>query len=185
MIRILACIFTVLPLVVFAATPQDTTNRLGEVTVSAYFAEQPLLRLSASAGVVGQQVLANQRGVSLLPAVNTVPGVRMVERCPGSYRLSLRRSLLRAPLGVRNVKVYLDEIPLTDAGGNTYLNLLDAGSLHHIEILKGPDGSLFGANSGGVVLLRPYGGSEGERANTSTLRLSGGTYGMFHQQLSA
>lgn len=185
MIRFLACVFIVLPLGLSAATPQDTTNRLEEVTVSAYFTEQPILRLTTSAGVVGQQVLANQSGVSLLPAINTVPGVRMEERSPGSYRLSLRGSSLRSPFGVRNVKVYLGEIPLTDAGGNTYLNLLDAGSLHHIEILKGPDGSLFGANSGGVVLLRPYGGSEGERANTATLRLSGGTYGMFHQQLSA
>lgn len=185
MIRILACIFTALPLVTVAAIPQDTTNHLEEVTVSAYFTEQSLLRLTASAGVVGQQVLASQSGVSLLPAVNTVPGVRMEERSPGSYRLSLRGSLLRSPFGVRNVKVYLDEIPLTDAGGNTYLNLLDAGSLHSIEVLKGPDGSLFGANSGGVVLLRPYDVRPGVPARAATLRFSGGSYGMFHQQLSA
>src|SRR5690606_38842020 len=111
--------------------------------------------------------------------------VRMEDRSPSSFRLSLRCSLLRYPFGVRNVKVYLDEIPLTDAGGNTYFNLLDAGSVSSIEILKGPDGSLFGANSGGVVLLRPQGSLAGDPARSATLRLSGGTYGMFHQQLSA
>ena len=185
MIRILAYIFTVLPLGALAGAQQDTTNHLEEVTVSAYFTEQPLLRLTTSAGVIGQSVLANQSGGSLLPALNTVPGVRMEERSPGSYRLSLRGSLLRSPFGVRNVKVYFDEIPLTDAGGNTYFNLLDAGSLSRIEILKGPDGSLFGANSGGVVLLRPHGSLTGDTSPSATLRLSGGTYGLFHQQLAA
>src|SRR5690554_1287767 len=157
MIRALACLFAVVPLGVLAGLPRDTTNYLQEVTVRAYFVEQPLLRLTTSAGVVGRTALAYQGGTTLLPAINTVPGVRMEERSPGSYRLSLRGSLLRSPFGVRNVKVYLDEIPLTDAGGNTYFNMLDAGSVDGIDILKGPDGSLFGANSGGVVLLRPHG----------------------------
>lgn len=183
--RILAYIFAVVPLGLLAGVPQDTTNHLEEVTVSAYFSEQPLLRLTASAGVVGQSALANQPGVTLLPALNAVPGVRMEERSPGSYRLSVRGSLLRSPFGVRNVKVYLDEIPLTDAGGNTYFNLPDAGSLSSIEILKGPDGSLFGANSGGVVLLRPQGSTAGDTAPSAALQLSSGTYGLFHQQLTA
>lgn len=184
MLRVLTYIFMLVPLGAFANMQRDTTNYLEEVTVSAYFAEQPLLRLTASAAVVGPSALANQSGSSLLPAINAVPGVRMEERSPGSYRLSLRGSLLRSPFGVRNVKVYLDEIPLTDAGGNTYFNSLDAGSVNSIEILKGPDGSLFGANSGGVVRLRPH-GMGGDTAQTASLRLSGGTYGLFHQQLAA
>src|SRR3982750_1058709 len=98
-----------------------------------------------------------QHAASLIPAFNAVAGVRMEERSPGSYRLSLRGSLLRSPFGVRDVKVYFDEIPLSDAGGNTYLNALDINSIRSVEVLKGPDGSLFGANSGGVVILRPTG----------------------------
>ncbi len=183
--RILTYMLALVPLGAFPNIQRDTTNYLEEVMVSAYFTEQPLLRLTASAGVVGQSALANQPGATLLPALNAVPGVRMEERSPGSYRLSLRGSLLRSPFGVRNVKVYLDEIPLTDAGGNTYFNLLDAGSLASIEVLKGPDGSLFGANSGGVVLLRPHGGLAADTSPAAALRLSGGTYGLFHQQVSA
>ncbi|WP_257667090.1 TonB-dependent receptor [Parapedobacter tibetensis] len=167
-------------------SPQDTTHQdithLEEVMVRAYFAEQPLLRLTASAGIISNTTLHHQSGTTLLPAINTIPGVRMEERSPGSYRLSLRGSLLRSPFGVRNVKVYLDEIPLTDAGGNTYLNILDAGSVGDIEVLKGPDGSIFGANSGGVVLIRPAGLSG--KSNTGSLRFSGGSYGLFHQQLA-
>src|SRR5690606_35200430 len=76
----------------------------------------------------------------------------------------------------RNVKMYLGDIPLTDAGGNTYLNLLDPGAVSGMEVLKGPDGSLFGANSGGVVILRPA------DPDPTEIRIQGGSYGLLHQQ---
>ncbi len=161
----------------------DSSEVLQEVTVNAYFSKQPLLRVTTSAAAIGRSLLAKQSGTTLLPALNTVPGIRMEERSPGSYRLSVRGSLLRSPFGVRNVKIYFDEIPLTDAGGNTYLNALDAGSLDGLGILKGPDGSLYGANSGGVVLLQPYGMEAA--LNSGQFRLSSGSYGLLHQQASA
>src|SRR5690606_19359981 len=91
--------------------------------------------------------------------------------------------LLRSPFGVRNVKVYYDEIPLTDAGGNTYLNSIDAGSISEVSILKGPDGGLFGANSGGVVLLAPQG--KGYHQDNVKGSITAGSYGLFHEQVSA
>ncbi len=163
--------------------PIDSAEALQEVTVNAYFSKQPLLRVTTSAAAISRSLLAKQSGITLLPALNTVPGIRMEERSPGSYRLSVRGSLLRSPFGVRNVKIYFDEIPLTDAGGNTYLNALDAGSLDGIGILKGPDGSLYGANSGGVLLLQPYGMEA--RENSGQFRLSSGSYGLFHEQVAA
>jgi len=107
----------------------------------------------------------------------------MEERSPGSYRLSIRGSLLRSPFGIRNVKVYMDEFPLTDAGGNTYLNSLDVGSIYNIEVLKGPDGSLFGANSGGVVLINPV--DKGADSTWASATLNSGSYGLFQERVSA
>jgi iron complex outermembrane recepter protein len=123
------------------------------VEIKAYFSNSVLLRSPGSVAVVDSAQLSNHHQQSLLPAMNTVPGVRMEERSPGSYRLSLRGSLLRSPFGVRNVKIYLEDFPLTDAGGNTYINLIDPSVVQRIEVMKGPDGSLFGANSGGVVRI--------------------------------
>jgi iron complex outermembrane receptor protein len=76
----------------------------------------------------------------------------------------------------------LDELPLTDAGGNTYLNLIDINSIHNIEVLKGPDGSLFGANSGGVLLLNPV----DKRADSSwaSAGISSGSYGLFQEKIA-
>jgi iron complex outermembrane receptor protein len=159
----------------------DTVRQLKPVTIKAYLSEQPVLSVPASVSVLGAAQLKLQPDNSFVSALNTVPGVRAEERSPGSYRLSIRGSLLRSPFGVRDVKIYFDEIPLTDAGGNTYLNTVDVGNIRHIEILKGPDGSLFGANSGGVVLLSPVNRTD---SNYLSAGINGGSYGLFHEKVS-
>src|SRR5690606_40725816 len=123
--------------------------------------------------VTGVQTCALPISISLTSAINTVSGIRMEERSPGSYRLAMRGSLIRSPFGVRNTKVYMDEMPLTDAGGNTYFNLLDPNAIAAVQVIKGPDGSLFGANSGGVIRITPAGFDS--NANRLNFQLAGGS----------
>jgi iron complex outermembrane receptor protein len=162
----------------FAQSTPDTTKTLKEVVIRPYFSSQPLMRATGAIGLIDAQTLQQQSSTSLLPAVNTTPGVRMEERSPGSYRLSIRGSLLRSPFGIRNVKIYFDEFPLTDAGGNSYLNALDVSALGQIQILKGPQSSIYGANSGGVVLLQS---GNNIQMPTASLKLEGGSFGSFHE----
>ncbi|MEP7264799.1 MAG: TonB-dependent receptor [Bacteroidota bacterium] len=150
----------------FPVFSQDTLI-LNEVHIDAYFEPRPLLRLPSSAAIIDSALLKNQVTTSLVSSVNTVSGVRMEERSPGSYRVSIRGSLLRSPFGIRNVKLYIDDFPLTDAGGNTYLNIIDPSAIKSMEILKGPDGSLFGANSGGVVSLKTFNDGDSTIADAS------------------
>ncbi len=130
---------------------------LQEVVVHAYDENRKLAETPASIGVLTSALLNRFSNTSLVPAVNSIPGVRMEERSPGSYRLSFRGSTLRSPFGVRNVKVYLDGIPFTDPGGNTYLNQLSFFNVQSLEIIKGPAGSLYGAGTGGAILIRTIG----------------------------
>ncbi|KUG09824.1 TonB-dependent receptor family protein [Solirubrum puertoriconensis] len=136
--------------------PADTTRRsvaLPEATVIGYGQRLPLRRTAAGVGVVDEQVIRRFNEVSLTQAVNTLPGVRLEERATASYRISVRGSTIRSPFGVRNVKVYYNDIPFTEASGSTPLNLLDPANLGRIEVIKGPAGSVYGAGTGGVVLL--------------------------------
>lgn len=157
----------------------DTIFKLKEIEIKAYFTPQPLIYSPSSAFIVDKSLIKQQSGNSFLPAINVVPGVRMEERSPGSYRLSIRGSLLRSPFGVRNVKIYMDQFPLTDASGFTYLNALDVNTINAIEVLKGPDGSLFGANSGGVVLFDLFG--QNSDSTDTRISLNTGSYGLFHE----
>jgi iron complex outermembrane receptor protein len=132
---------------------KDSTTLLSEVIVKAYAYNRPALEIPAAIGFIDSKLLNRFNNTNLLPAVNTIPGVRFEERSPGSYRLSIRGSSLRSPFGIRNVKMYWNGLPLTDGGGNTYLNLIDFDAVDKLEIIKGPGASLYGAGTGGVVLL--------------------------------
>ncbi|WP_246474834.1 TonB-dependent receptor plug domain-containing protein [Pedobacter roseus] len=122
----------------------DSTKKLEDVTVKGYYNRQPLLRSVSAVSLIDSNLIRNQQSSSLVSTLNATPGVRMEERSPGSYRLSLRGSLLRSPFGIRNIKIYVDDFPLTDAGGNTYLNALDVAAVGTMEIYKGPEASIFG-----------------------------------------
>lgn len=174
------CLLFFLSVSAFSFSQKDSVL-LNEVIISSYLGDRPVLRLPASVALIDSSQFSKQSGQSLVPVLNTVPGVRMEERSPGSYRLSIRGSLIRSPFGIRNTKIYIDEFPLSNAGGDSYLNLLDLHSINSIEVLKGPDGSLFGANSGGVVRLNPY----DKVSDTSYVRigLGAGSYGMFQQNI--
>ncbi|MFT3825748.1 MAG: TonB-dependent receptor plug domain-containing protein [Chitinophagaceae bacterium] len=144
------CFCTVLT---YAQTTGDTSKSLPQVTIQAFGQNRQLKEVSGAINIISANELERFSNTSLLPAVNTTPGVRMEERSPGSYRLNVRGTSLRSPFGVRNVKVYWNGIPFTDPGGNTYLNQLGFSNVHSLEIIKGPAGSLYGAGTGGVVLL--------------------------------
>lgn len=158
----------------------DTTI-LEPVTVTAFGGAINWKDAPATVSLIQKTALQRLDNTAIVPVLNTVPGVRMEERSPGSYRLSIRGSLLRSPFGIRNIKVYWNDMPLTDAGGNTYLNLVDISQLTSIEIAKGPASSMYGANTGGVVLLHsdPSVFQKKFSANIET-----GSYDLFNEQLT-
>ncbi|WP_121355162.1 TonB-dependent receptor [Flavisolibacter nicotianae] len=161
--------------VAFCQEADTTKNPLSTVEVKAYGQARKLKDVPAAVGFVNQQTLNRFGSASVVQAVNTVAGVRMEERSPGSYRFNIRGSSLRSPFGVRNVKVYVNDIPFTDPGGNTYLNGLGYYNVGSIEILKGPGSSLYGAGTGGVLLIEST--TAGERANLSG-EYSAGSFGL-------
>ena len=154
---------------------RDTIRSLNkDVTVYAYGQRTTLINTAAAVSVLDKNALQRAEPISFVAAVNTVPGVKMDERSPGSYRISIRGNLLRSTFGVRNVKVYLNGLPYTDASGNTYFNQLAINSIDNMEIIKGPGGSMYGAGTGGVMLLV----NDPEQPR-STIQVVGGSYGLF------
>ena len=148
-------VFLLLGNSVFAQTTTgvDSSQLLENIIIKAYDQNRSLIDVAAPVSVTGQAQLNRFGNMSILPALNITPGVSMEERSPGSYRLNIRGSSLRSPFGVRDVKIYLNDIPLTDPTGNTYLNQLSFYNFNSIEIIKGPASSLYGAGIGGAMLI--------------------------------
>lgn len=141
----------------YAQNPEtDSVTVLEGVTIQAFEQHRSLQRSTASVAIITPKEIDRSSKTSLVPALNAIPGVRMEERSPGSYRINIRGSSLRSPFGIRNVKVYCNDMPLTDPGGNTYFNQLSPVHTTMIEVYKGPAASMYGAGTGGLILLNTF-----------------------------
>lgn len=156
---------------------------LDETILKAYEGNASRKNIPAAVTVLNKNSLEKFGTQSLVAAVNTVAGVKMDERSPGSYRLSIRGNLLRSTFGVRNVKVYWNGIPFTDANGNTYINQLSMKNVDRMEIIKGPAGSMYGSGTGGVVLLQS-GVSNAEQRQFIQAGTTAGSYGLWSANAS-
>ncbi len=156
--------------VVAEAQTQDSAALISTVTIDAYHKPAALMQSTKSVTIAGRELLAQNAPDRLLESINLLPGSKMEERSPGSYRLSVRGSTLRSPFGIRNVKMYLNDFIVTDASGNTYLNILDPELLNKIELYKGPEGADFGAVTGGTALLKT------QETDQTRIGFGGGSY---------
>lgn len=156
----------IIPVLTSAQADQpDSIPVLGEVIIRVFEQDRRLNESAVPVNYLDRKQLDRHSDLSLLPALNSTPGVRLEERSPGSFRMNIRGSTVRSPFGIRNVKIYWNGIPFTDPGGSSYFNHLSPASVQSVEILKGPGGSLYGAGTGGVILL-----------NENTARQFSGTY---------
>jgi iron complex outermembrane receptor protein len=153
----------------------EKSFNLSEVTVTAFESERPLLEQSAAISLVTERDFNRFNETSIVNSFNTKPGIRIEERAPASYRISIRGSSIRSPFGVRNVKVYWNEVPFTSPDGTTPLNLLDLSNIRTAEVIKGPSGSIYGAGNGGAINLNSQVLAQENRISTE---YSAGSFGL-------
>jgi iron complex outermembrane receptor protein len=71
---------------------------LQEITINAFESKTNPLTTTATVGLLSARSLSRFSPTTWTNAVNTLPGVRMEERSPGSYRFSVRGSFIRSPI---------------------------------------------------------------------------------------
>jgi iron complex outermembrane receptor protein len=140
-----------------------TGNLINEIEITATSTtDKSILSQPASIAKLGLTELKRGNGLFLDDAINgNVPGVIMEKRSvSGGQEFNIRG--YGNGVGSRGAsnnfdgegtKVYLNNIPLTDAEGITLLDDIDFGSIGDVEITKGPAGSLYGLAIAGVVNL--------------------------------
>lgn len=157
-------------------TLEATISTLSSVTVTGYETNRKLLETAGSISVLGTQELQRGDKMDIMSALNTVPGVKMEAHVPGDYRIAIRGSLLNNPWGIRNLKLYWNDIPLSSPDGTASHGVdFDPEMVGNIEVLKGPSGSMYGAGNGGVLLFKSDKGRNGQ--NKLETGFTGGSYG--------
>lgn len=122
---------------------------LEEIIVTAQKREERLIDVPMSVSVLSGDDIA-QRGIQNIQDLSlATPGLTMREDGPGSYTIFLRGLANQSGSGAL-VGLYLDEAPLSLDGYNQLSPV--ALDLDRVEVLKGPQGTLYGLGSAGGTI---------------------------------
>jgi len=164
------------PLSVSAQTTNNTSaaSVLEEVIVTASYREVSVQDLSMAVTALTGELLAGMGATDVQDYYRTVPNFSIVDRGPGLRVFTLRGiSTGLVTQSSATVGVYLNDVPITAAGFQPDIKVFD---LERIEVLRGPQGTLYGEGSMGGTLrmITPdpdpsgfYGKAEGILSDTS------------------
>jgi iron complex outermembrane receptor protein len=147
---------------VSAATSTDqtdrasATNELHEVVVTATKRDARLQEIPIAVSALSSADLRNLNAVGLEDYARSVPSISLTDLGTGNQRVAIRG--INPTSGVTSVKEYLGETPLPETRGNYGRGVLNPQlvDLDRIEVLRGPQGTLYGAGSvGGTIRLVP------------------------------
>ena len=141
----------------FADAPQvgEPAATLDEVTVTAQRrGNESLSKVPVSIDVLGGQALDHTNLQSVTEAINQVSGVTMLDqKQSGGAQIAVRGVTAGGPLfyGSSTVGYYLDDVPFAFVKSAIAPDA-DAYDLQRVEVLRGPQGTLYGASAlNGVV----------------------------------
>jgi len=127
---------------------------LQEVVVTARKRDEKLLEVPAPVSAISAAALELTHAVRLEDYLTQVPGVAFDQARAGQTKVSFRG--INAGDGNATVVTYIDNIPLTPSGPNANSGYItpdiDASDLAQVEVDRGPQGTLYGANAIGGVL---------------------------------
>ncbi len=134
--------------------PKVSGGMTEDIVVTAQKREQTLLDVPLSISVVSGATLERQVTTGFQDYLKLVPGLQLTQDTPGAGRLILRG--LNTGGISSTVAVYEDETPFGSstglANGAVLAGDFDTFDVARIEVLRGPQGTLYGASSlGGVV----------------------------------
>jgi iron complex outermembrane receptor protein len=137
------------------ATEESADGAFGDIIiVTAQKRAQVLQDVPQSVSVVGGEALERNSAQSFQDYLKLVPGLQATQSNPGEARLTLRG--INTGGVAATVATYIDETPFGSStslvNGGVLAAELDTYDMSRIEVLRGPQGTLYGANSLGGVL---------------------------------
>jgi len=138
-----------------AVLAQDSEDKdIQEIIVTAQKRETTLQDVPFSVAAQTGEQIRNSGATNVVEFARNIPGLAITDLGPGQSQVAIRGisagQVVRDQPGVKeSVGIYLDESPISIALFTPDLDLFD---LSRIEVLRGPQGTLFGAGSSSGTL---------------------------------
>jgi iron complex outermembrane receptor protein len=138
------------------STPAENNGGLEEIVVTAEKRESTVQATPIAMTALSAGDLAEQNIGSIQDLVGAIPGISLRTAGPGQTEYEMR-GLGSSGGSVATVGFYIDETPLSASAvalnGRTVIDA-DLYDLNRTEVLRGPQGTLYGAGSmGGTIKL--------------------------------
>ena len=137
------------------AEVQPAANSDGEILVTANKRSERLIDVPAPVTALGADQLTRTQAVRLEDFAAQVPGLNLIANRPGETQIVLRGITTGSPIS-STVAIYVDDTPYgssTSQALGGFLNPdLDPSDVERIEVLRGPQGTLYGASALGGLL---------------------------------
>jgi len=158
-----------------AAAPADDVQA---VTVTAQGRKQEVQKVPIAIQLIGPEQIEKSGAVNLAQVADFVPGLTIDASQPTQPSYSLR-GLGNGDFGIGTdapVGIYVNGIYTGKTGGA----LLNFNDVKRVEVLKGPQGTLFGRNSAGGAISIVTNDPDGQNMATGLVRV--GNYGTLHTE---
>lgn len=135
---------------------QDTSKRMQieEIVVTAQKRNERLQDVPVPVAVINAEALTQNNQLGIQDYYSSIPGLNVTPGVESAQRLSIR-GITTGGVSNPTVGVTVDDMPYgssTGLGGGLGVPDIDPGDLARIEVLRGPQGTLYGASSMGGLL---------------------------------
>jgi iron complex outermembrane receptor protein len=134
--------------------PRLAVTTVEEVVVTAQKREQALIAIPQAISVISGDTLETQQATNFSDYLKLVPGLQLSQSTPGEGRLVMRG--VNTGGVASTVAIYMDETPFGSSSalvnGAVLAGDFDTFDVARIEVLRGPQGTLYGASSMGGLL---------------------------------
>ena len=127
---------------------------LEDIIVKSELFSSPLKDISLSTSVLNDIELRKKNGEFIINSLNEISGLYIHSAGYNTNRITIRGMGSRSPYSTNKIKAYLNNIPLSNGVGEISLEDFGIQMLGQVEVLKGPNSSLYGSGLGGNILLR-------------------------------
>jgi iron complex outermembrane recepter protein len=128
-----------------------------EIVITATRQSAPITQSPGAIDVVDvNRLRANSAGIDLSEFLSRVPGLNIQHRhnYAQDTQISARGFGARASFGIRGIRIYVDDIPVTIPDGQAQGALIPLAAVSQIEVLRGPFSIGYGNAAGGVIAAR-------------------------------
>ncbi|MGI1677630.1 MAG: TonB-dependent receptor [Cellvibrionaceae bacterium] len=163
----------------FVQAEDDKSNKIDEIIVVSSKIEQPLREVGTSVSVLTEADIALIGSNSLADVLRTIPAVNVSNNGGVGKKTTLR---MRGEEGYRTL-VLIDGMDVSDVSTpqtSVQIGQVMSNGIGRVEVLRGPQGMIYGADAGGVInistaqLNEGFSGSVGgEAGRYGTQQLSG------------